>query len=220
MWNNSVIIASDAGSLASMLQEKLRDVDFTVFIVATQDDLTLKMKSVYPRFLFIEHCFNGIGTDDYIQKMVHRDKNLRIVVWTVTEVSPVVASRFITAGAESYFSFRDKDSTTELVINKIAKGQKYRPAEVQAVLERIKQPQIVGEEYTIREIEVIKLTGEGRTNEYIGEALNMTLHTVKFHRANIYRKSGCTTTHELMIYGLQCGIIPIENIMKVKIGNK
>ena len=216
MWNNSVIIASDAGFLASMLQEKLQDADFKVFIVSTQDDLATKLKVVYPRFIFIEHCFNGLGTDDYIQRMVQHDRCLRIIVWAVTEISPVTASRYITAGAESYFSLRDTDTATELALHKIAKGQKYRPAYVQAELERIKPPQIVGADYTVREIEVIKLTGEGRSNEYIGEALNMTLHTVKFHRANIYRKSGCTTTHELMIYGLQKEIIPIENIMQMK----
>jgi DNA-binding NarL/FixJ family response regulator len=41
---------------------------------------------------------------------------------------------------------------------------------------------------TRREAEILRFVAEGRTNEQIAKKLWVTLHTVKFHLSNIYRK--------------------------------
>ena len=43
---------------------------------------------------------------------------------------------------------------------------------------------------TARELEVLRLVAEGRTNGRVAEALNVSEQTVKFHLCNIYRKLG------------------------------
>lgn len=49
-----------------------------------------------------------------------------------------------------------------------------------------------------REAEVLEALARGRTNSEIAEWLGVSVHTVKFHRANIYRKFDVQTKHDLM----------------------
>jgi DNA-binding CsgD family transcriptional regulator len=41
-----------------------------------------------------------------------------------------------------------------------------------------------------RELDVLEMAAEGRTNGEIARALDVTVHAVKFHLASIYRKLG------------------------------
>jgi len=43
---------------------------------------------------------------------------------------------------------------------------------------------------TRRELEVLELAAQGLTNEAIANELSVTVHSIKFHLASIYRKLG------------------------------
>ncbi|MGM5470891.1 LuxR C-terminal-related transcriptional regulator [Flavobacteriaceae bacterium LMO-SS05] len=61
--------------------------------------------------------------------------------------------------------------------------------------------------YTKREIEIIKCISEGKTNKIIAETLNISIGTVKKHRNNIYKKSGCKNSIELLNKSMLQGLI-------------
>jgi DNA-binding NarL/FixJ family response regulator len=213
MRGNSVIIATNASFLAGVLRDKLRDAEFQVFTAANDNDLTAKIKAAFPRFVFLEHCFHGHGTDSFVQRLTHYNQNARIVVWTAAEVKPLAAARFILAGAESFFSLRDTDSNIETIICRIAGGRRYCPADVETELEKDCAFPVIGEELTRREIEIMKMSVEGKTNQQIGDTLSVSVHTVKYHKANIYRKCGGNTPVDILRNGLIRGIIHTEDFI-------
>lgn len=47
-----------------------------------------------------------------------------------------------------------------------------------------------------RELEVLRMTAQGRTNHQVAEELTLSIHAVKFHLASIYRKLGVTNRTE------------------------
>jgi DNA-binding NarL/FixJ family response regulator len=51
-------------------------------------------------------------------------------------------------------------------------------------------PAAVPHTLTVRELEVLRLVAEGRTNGRVAQALSVSEQTVKFHLCNIYRKLG------------------------------
>ena len=53
---------------------------------------------------------------------------------------------------------------------------------------------------TTRENEVVRLVAKGLLNKDIAERLNISLRTVKFHRASAYRKLGLHTSAEIAEY--------------------
>ena len=211
MRGNSVIIATNASFLAGVLREKLRDACFQVFTAADENDLTEKIRAAFPRFVFLEHCFHGYGTDVFIQRMARRNRGVRVVVWAASEVKPLAAARFILAGAESFFSLRDTDQNIDAALRRISVGRPYRPADVEAVLDKDCAFPLIGGELTRREIEIVRMSAAGKTNKEIGGALSVSVHTVKFHKANIYRKCGGNTPVDILCNGLKRGILIPED---------
>ena len=209
---NSVVIATNAEFFASVLREKLRDAGLQVFVAGNDNDLLTRVKAVNPRFIFIEHCFLGHGTDALIQRMVKYDHIIKIAVWAVSEVRPAAAARYISAGAESFFSLRDTDENIENIINRIAGGRRYCPADVESAFEKDNGNISTDEGLTKREIQIMKLTVERKSNPEIAKVLKVSVHTVKFHRANIYRKCGGNTPLDILRNGLVRGIINVEDL--------
>jgi DNA-binding NarL/FixJ family response regulator len=60
-----------------------------------------------------------------------------------------------------------------------------------------------------REIEILRHICEGLTNEQIAEKINLSIDTVKWHRANILSKTGCSNTAGLVIYAIKNKLIEI-----------
>ena len=56
---------------------------------------------------------------------------------------------------------------------------------------------------TVREEEVRQLLRKGLRPEVIGEMLQLSFRTVKFHKTNIYRKLGVTSITQFLVAELQ-----------------
>ncbi len=60
---------------------------------------------------------------------------------------------------------------------------------------------------TEREVEILKLLCEDKSNKEIGVRLNIETRTVDFHRQNIYKKTNCKKPAGLALYAVKNGII-------------
>jgi DNA-binding NarL/FixJ family response regulator len=213
MRNNSVIIATNADFLADILRDALRDFEAGAVLTARNEtELLNRMKNGFPRFVLLEHCFRGQGTEEFIMRAVKKKRDIRIAVWSAQAIKPVIAARFILAGAESYFSLRDTEENITGILGRIAAGRRYCPAEVKEVVKSDTYfPDLKGK-LTVRETEIIKLSVTGRNNRAIADVLGISMPTVKLHKVNIYRKCGGNTPVDLLRYGLMQGVIRLEDL--------
>ncbi|MCB1179637.1 MAG: response regulator transcription factor, partial [Leptospiraceae bacterium] len=62
---------------------------------------------------------------------------------------------------------------------------------------------------TNREREILKLIGEGKSNEEIAKQLWIALRTVKVHRQNIMKKLNIHNVAELVKYAIKSGIVEV-----------
>jgi len=62
---------------------------------------------------------------------------------------------------------------------------------------------------TRRELEILRLVAEGRTNSELARMLWVTEQTVKFHLVNVYRKLGVANRTEATRYAFEHGLIEI-----------
>ena len=68
-------------------------------------------------------------------------------------------------------------------------------------------PAIAGDaELSARELEVLARIAAGESNKLIARALDLSLHTVKRHVANAYRKIGAHNKAEATAYALHHGL--------------
>jgi DNA-binding NarL/FixJ family response regulator len=58
-----------------------------------------------------------------------------------------------------------------------------------------------------REVEVLQLVGDGRSNKEIGEALGLSALTVKSHLARIARKIGTGDRAEMVVVAMRAGVV-------------
>jgi DNA-binding NarL/FixJ family response regulator len=58
-----------------------------------------------------------------------------------------------------------------------------------------------------REIEVLRLVADGKSNRFIAEALSVSENTVKFHIKNILQKLGVSNRTEAVTFALQNGLL-------------
>ncbi len=61
-----------------------------------------------------------------------------------------------------------------------------------------------------RELEIIKMVGEGKVNKEIAHELNLSVRTVEFHRSRIMRKLNIDRFADLIKWALYLGLIEIE----------
>jgi DNA-binding NarL/FixJ family response regulator len=57
-----------------------------------------------------------------------------------------------------------------------------------------------------RELEVLEIATLGLTNSQIAKRLGVTVHTVKFHLASIYRKLGAANRTDAIVRSLRADI--------------
>jgi len=207
---NSVIIASNADFLADSLREILKDISFQVFIAATDNELANKIKDVYPRYIFLEHCFHSYGTDIFIKQIAKR--NLRIVVWTASEIKPLAATRYIAAGADSFFTLRDTYKNIWNILNMIAQGKQYFPADVEELFDRENAYPVIGRALTNRQLEIAKLIISGKSNAEIGKILSLSVNTIKFHKKRIYQKYSINTAVDILRNGVISGVLNMDDL--------
>ena len=207
MGNNSVIIASTAGFLVTILRALLQEENFKVYAADNEKDLYSAINMTFPRLVFIEHCFHGNNTADYIFKMMRVNQNLHIVIWAFETLNPVSAARFIHAGAESFISMRDSAENIGKALGSIAEGKRCCPADVEAALNSECAVPLFGKKFTSREIEIIDLVYLGNTNVVIAKILEISENTVRFHKKNIYRKLGGECNSDILRNGLAKKVI-------------
>jgi len=65
---------------------------------------------------------------------------------------------------------------------------------------------------TERELEVLKLVLEGKTNKEIANVLYVSYHTVKAHISSIMHKIGCTSRVSLAVKTLRSGYVDVDNL--------
>nr|WP_297423040.1 LuxR C-terminal-related transcriptional regulator [uncultured Actinotalea sp.] len=75
------------------------------------------------------------------------------------------------------------------------------------IVGRAPAPARTGPELTARELGVLELVSEGRTNREIGEALQLSALTVKSHLARISRKVGTGDRAGMVAFALRNGLL-------------
>lgn len=89
-----------------------------------------------------------------------------------------------------------------------AAGHQGRAAQEPGVLPRPRGTRLAGADgLSAREVEVLQLVADGRSNKDIGEALGLSALTVKSHLARIARKLGTGDRAEMVVVAMRAGVV-------------
>jgi DNA-binding NarL/FixJ family response regulator len=110
------------------------------------------------------------------------------------------------AGARGYVLKNAVDLELPAAIRRVAKGQVVLDPQV------ARRSALKGERnggLTARELEILQLIVDGKSNKEIADHLSISVNTVAVHRANIMDALGIHKTAELVVYAIRNGLVNI-----------
>jgi DNA-binding NarL/FixJ family response regulator len=110
------------------------------------------------------------------------------------------------AGARGYVLKNAVDLELPAAIRKVAAGEVVLDPQV------AKRSALKGERnggLTTRELEILQLIVDGKSNKEIADQLGLSVNTVAVHRANIMDALGIHKTAELVVYAIRHGLVNV-----------
>jgi DNA-binding NarL/FixJ family response regulator len=112
----------------------------------------------------------------------------------------------IEAGAKGYVLKDAMDLELGAAVRKVAAGETVFDPKVE---QRTVLKGERGAALTPRELEVLQMIVDGKSNKEIATALDLSANTVAVHRANIMNTLGIHKTAELVVYAIRAGLVNV-----------
>jgi DNA-binding NarL/FixJ family response regulator len=202
----SVLIADDHSILRQGLVSLIEDrADMTVAGEASNGREAVELwKKLRPDVTLLDLRMPELDGVATIKAIRSDDENARIIVLTTFDGDEDIY-RAIQAGAKGYLL---KDVPREGLmdcVRRVHRGDTCVPVDLAAKLaQRVSRPTL-----SQREIEVLKLMAQGKSNKEIGSALFVTEGTVKSHLKRIFDKLGVISRTEAVAKASRCGLIQL-----------
>jgi DNA-binding NarL/FixJ family response regulator len=153
----------------------------------------------------------GIGGVEATRRIGHLHPEVQVIALTTYADDESVFSA-LDAGARGYLTKDSGAEELERALKAVAAGEALLEPAVQAmVLDRLASPEdehpvIAPAGLTSREVEVLLLIAEGRSNEEIADLLFVAPATVKSHVNHIFAKIGARDRAQAVAYAYRRGI--------------
>jgi DNA-binding NarL/FixJ family response regulator len=206
-----VLIADDHGVVRSglaMLIERQADMSI-VGEAADGIEAVERALELRPDVVVLDVSMPGLTGPQAARQIHAQDAAIGLLMLSMHEDERYFFDA-LDAGALGYVPKRAADSDLIDAIRSVAAGRTFVSSTTQQALMRRwldEDPATRREELTARELEVVKLIAEARTNRQIAEALKVSEKTVESHRGNVLAKLGMRDRVELARYAIRRGLV-------------
>ncbi len=162
----------------------------------------------HPDVVVMDITMPGIGGLEAIERIVAHDAQARILVLSAHEDS-VHPKRVLNAGALGYLTKRSAAEELIKAIRTVASRKMYLEAGIaqQMAIQQLSGDKNPVDVLSAREFEVFIALAKGKTTNEIAETLNLSPRTVGTHLYNIKQKLGASTSADLALTAMRCGLI-------------
>lgn len=162
----------------------------------------------HPDVVVMDITMPGIGGLEAIERIMAHDPQARILVLSAHEDS-VHPKRVLNAGALGYLTKRSAAEELIKAIRTVAGRKMYLEAGIaqQMAIQQLSGDKNPVDVLSAREFEVFIALAKGKTTNEIAETLNLSPRTVGTHLYNIKQKLGASTSADLALTAMRCGLI-------------
>jgi DNA-binding NarL/FixJ family response regulator len=186
----------------------LSDIEPDIKIVAQVEDGESAMEAFrkhLPDVVIVDLRLPGIDGVETIERLRKEFGPVRVLVLSSYRTDMDI-TRAIQAQASGYLL---KDMPLPRLVEAIRTvhaGQQYFPPEIASRLpEQLRQPKL-----TPRELGVLRMIADGRSNKEIGDALGIVEGTVKIHVTNLLEKLGAADRTQAVTTAVKRGLIKLN----------
>ena len=152
-----------------------------------------------PDVCLIDINLPGVSGFELTRRILLRDPSARIVVFSMND-DPIFAARAIEAGAKGYVSKSGDPSDLIAAIREVAEGNVFLPASIAQSLAFAGPASAASRlaRLTLREIEILRLLGAGKSLSEIAWLISASYKTVANTSSIMRQKLGVRTSSELV----------------------
>lgn len=165
---------------------------------ATGPETLAAFRNLQPDVVLLDLNLQGVGGLDLLRRMLLEDRKAKVVIFSM-HAEPIYAARALKIGAKGYVSKSASADELLTAVKKVADGGHYIEADLAA---RLAIGQFSGEDplhqLTTREIEILRLLGEGKSLSAIADTLGVSYKTIANTCSIIKNKLGVQRTADLI----------------------
>jgi DNA-binding NarL/FixJ family response regulator len=203
----SVLLVDDHSLVRRGFRRMLEDEpDINVVGEASDGEEAVKLaRSLKPQVIVMDCALPGINGLEATRKILKLAPETLVLMLSMhTEETWV--RQALDAGARGYVLKNAMDLELGAAIRRIVQGETVVDAQLSQTA-NLKGERNAG--LTPREMQILKLICDGKSNKEIAADLELSANTVAVHRANIMDALGIHKTAELVVYAIRNGLVNV-----------
>jgi DNA-binding NarL/FixJ family response regulator len=201
-----ILIADNLKLVADGCKQMLEPEFNVIGIVTNGRALVQTALKLKPNVVILEvdlPQLNGLGAAGQIKRNL---PSLKVVFLAASSDVNAAAAAF-QWGASAYVLKQSDGDELITAVRRVLRGESYlSPLIARETIECLLQPakhQTLGQQLTLREIEVLQLLAEGRSMKEVAHVLEIASRTVAFHKYKMMEKLGIRTNAGLFQYAMK-----------------
>jgi DNA-binding NarL/FixJ family response regulator len=203
----TVLLVDDHSLVRRGFRRMLEDEpDMEVVGEAGDGEESIKLaKQLHPQVVVMDCALPGLNGLQATRQIMEDSPETAVLMLSMHTESTWVRQA-IEAGAKGYILKNAMDLELGAAIRKVAAGEKVFDPQVEqrSVLKGERNAAL-----TQRELQVLQMIVDGKSNREIATALDLSANTVAVHRANIMNSLGIHKTAELVVYAIRTGLVNV-----------
>jgi len=203
----TVLLVDDHSLVRRGFRRMLEDEsDMEVVGEAGNGEDSVKLaKELHPQVVVMDCALPGMNGLQATRQIIEDLPDTAVLMLSMHSESTWVRQA-IEAGAKGYVLKNAMDLELGAAIRKVAAGETVFDPQVEqrSVLKGERNAAL-----TPRELEVLQMIVDGKSNKEIATALELSANTVAVHRANIMNSLGIHKTAELVVYAIRAGLVNV-----------
>jgi DNA-binding NarL/FixJ family response regulator len=202
-----VLLVDDHSLVRRGFRRMLEDeADMEVVGEAGTGEESIKLaKELRPNVVVMDCALPGMNGLQATRKIIEDSPNTAVLMLSMHTEGTWV-HQAIEAGAKGYVLKDALDLELGSAVRKVAAGETVFDPKV------VQRSALKGERtsaLTQRELEVLQMIVDGKSNKEIATALDLSANTIAVHRANIMNTLGIHKTAELVVYAIRAGLVNV-----------
>jgi DNA-binding NarL/FixJ family response regulator len=203
-----VLLVDDHSLVRRGFRRMLEDeTDIVVIGEASNGDEAVRLaRELAPQVIVMDCALPGTSGLAATRKILETAPPKAILMLSMHSEDTLVRQA-LDAGARGYILKNAVDLELATAIRRVAAGEIVLDAQL------AKPATLRGERnagLTARELEILQLIVNGKSNKEIADDLKLSVNTVAVHRANIMETLGIHKTAELVVYAIRNGLVNIS----------
>jgi len=204
----TVLLVDDHSLVRRGFRRMLEDEsDMEVVGEAGNGEDSIKMaKELRPQVVVMDCALPGMNGLEATRQIIADSPDTAVLMLSMHTESTWVRQA-IDAGARGYVLKEAMDLELGAAVRKVAAGETVFDPQVEqgSVLKGERSGAL-----THRELEVLQMIVDGKSNKEIATALELSANTIAVHRANIMSSLGIHKTAELVVYAIRAGLVNVR----------